>query len=96
MVPVLLGRACPAEPLGTAELGCPLPMNDQREDYLRAALDRTPTGALRATPFHVQDSSMFARLAEADCLVVRRPYAPAAEIGDRVEFMRLGGSIISV
>ena len=34
-----------------------------------------------ATPFPVQDSSMMAPLAKADCLIIREPYEPAAKIG---------------
>ncbi|MGE0722777.1 MAG: gephyrin-like molybdotransferase Glp [Alphaproteobacteria bacterium] len=76
---------------GTAVLGVDLGANDRREDYLRARLERAPDGALRATPFPVQDSSMLARLAAADCLVVRPPRAPPARAGDSVRIVRLTG-----
>jgi molybdopterin molybdotransferase len=64
----------------SALLGCDLPANDERADYLRATLQQGPNGPV-ATPFPVQDSSMTAPLARADCLVVREPYAPAARAG---------------
>ena len=64
-----------------AVLGCALPANDERADYLRATLATAPDGAMVATPFAKQDSSMLAPLARADCLVIREPFAPAAEPG---------------
>lgn len=63
-------------------LARPLPANDRREDYLRAALSAGADGGLRAAPFDVQDSSMISALARSDCLVVRPPHAPAAAAGD--------------
>ena len=74
----------------TAKLGSDLGENDRREDYLRATLD-LEDGMLVATPFPRQDSSMFSRLAAADCLLIRAPHAPAAKAGDDVEIVRLGG-----
>ncbi|MDA0785473.1 MAG: molybdopterin molybdotransferase MoeA [Proteobacteria bacterium] len=72
-----------------ATLGVDLGENDRREDYLRATLSRDGD-RLVATPFPKQDSSMFSRLAAADCLIVRPPHAPAARAGDPVAFVRLG------
>lgn len=73
----------------TASLGVDLGENDRREDYLRATLKRDGDTRV-ATPFPRQDSSMFSRLAAADCLIVRPPHAPAAKAGDPVAFVRLG------
>ncbi len=73
----------------TAVLGRDLGENDQRQDYLRAELSRTEDGALSALPFEVQDSSMMARFARADCLVVRPPHAVPVKAGERVEIIRL-------
>jgi molybdopterin molybdotransferase len=70
-----------------ATLGCDLPENDERADYLRALLADGPDGAV-ATPFPVQDSSMMAPLAKAGCLVIRAPHAPAAKAGSRCEILR--------
>jgi molybdopterin molybdotransferase len=44
---------------------------------------------LVATPVSVQDSSMMAALAKADCLVVREAFAPAAKAGSRCVILRL-------
>jgi molybdopterin molybdotransferase len=77
----LLGDADVGAATEMAVLGRDLRANDERADYLRARLARAPDGGLIATPFAVQDSSMVALLAEADCLVIRQPYAPAAPAG---------------
>jgi molybdopterin molybdotransferase len=68
-------------PTESALLGSDLPANDERADYLRATL-QGGEGPI-ATPFPIQDSSMMASLAKADCLVIREPYAPAAAAGSR-------------
>ncbi|MEO3431701.1 gephyrin-like molybdotransferase Glp [Inquilinus sp. CAU 1745] len=68
-----------------ARLGADLPANDERRDHLRASL----AGGV-ATPFSRQDSSMMARLAEADCLIVRPVHAPPARAGDEVEIISFG------
>ena len=74
---------------GKAELGRDVAANDRREDYLRATLARAESGALIATPFDIQDSSMLSRLARADCLIVRAPHAPAAPKGTPVDVIPL-------
>jgi molybdopterin molybdotransferase len=71
-----------------ATLGSDLPENDERADYLRALLKDGPDGPV-ATPFPTQDSSMMAPLAQAGCLVIRQPHAPAAKAGSRCEMVRL-------
>jgi molybdopterin molybdotransferase len=75
-------------PAPSAVLAKPLPANDRRQDYLRATLSYGGDGALTATPFDRQDSSMLATLAHADCLVVRPPLAPAAPAGSLVQIVR--------
>ncbi len=77
----LAGRADLSLAVEPARLGCALPANDERADYMRATLATGPDGAMVATPFPRQDSSMLAPLARADCLVIREPFAPAAELG---------------
>jgi molybdopterin molybdotransferase len=85
----LLGQRA-AETAGkTARLARALPANDRRQDYLRARLAPGPDGELEATPFDKQDSSMLSLLAQADCLLVRPPFAPAAATGDRVAMIPL-------
>jgi molybdopterin molybdotransferase len=82
------GRTDLTTPTEAAVLGVDLPENDERADYLRATLKPGPE-ALAATPFPIQDSSMMAPLAKADCLLIRDPYAPAAKAGSRCTIARL-------
>ena len=91
----MLGMADVLPRTTTARLGTDLPENDEREDYLRAALARDENGDLVATPYGKQDSSMFATIARADALVVRAPFAKAARTGDTVGFIPLKDSIFS-
>jgi molybdopterin molybdotransferase len=72
----------------SAVLGRNLPENDERADYLRSALTQGPDG-LVATPFDIQDSSMLALLAKADCLVIREPFAPPAPAGSPCRIVKL-------
>lgn len=98
LVPALaamLGTGATEPVRETAVLGVDLRENDRREDYLRSTLARDGD-RLVATPFELQDSSNFARLTRADCLVIRPPHAPAAKAGDPVEFIRLGDGNIRV
>jgi len=73
----------------SATLGRELPENDERADYLRATLAPGPDGIPVATPVSMQDSSMMAALAKADCLIIREPFAPAAAVGSRCAILRL-------
>jgi molybdopterin molybdotransferase len=72
-----------------ARLGCDLPANDERADYLRATLEMAADG-LVATPVSAQDSSLMAPLARAHCLVIREPHAPAAVAGSPCVILKLG------
>lgn len=81
---------------GTARLGSDLPENDEREDYLRASLTRDENGDLIATPYGKQDSSMFATIARADALVIRKPFAEAAIAGSPVQYIPLKDSVFSI
>ena len=72
-----------------ARLGCGLPANDERADYLRATLTPGPDGPV-ATPLPSQDSSLMAPLAKADCLVIRDPGAPAVPTGSDCVILKLG------
>ncbi|HZT25163.1 MAG TPA: gephyrin-like molybdotransferase Glp [Pseudolabrys sp.] len=73
----------------SARLGCDLPANDEREDYLRATLDAGPETPV-ATPLPNQDSSLMAPLAAADCLLIREPFAPPANAGAPCVILKLG------
>jgi molybdopterin molybdotransferase len=77
----LVGRGDCEPRVERGVLGHDLTENDERADYLRAALV--------ATPFPVQDSSMLAPLAKADCLLIRDAFAPAAKAGSRCQIIRL-------
>ena len=63
--------------------------NDVRQDYLRATLTRNEAGSWAATPFPNQDSSLVKVLAQAQCLVIRPPHAPAAKRGEACRIIRL-------
>jgi molybdopterin molybdotransferase len=78
-----------------AVLGVDLAANDRRQDYLRATLSVDDEGNRTAHPFEGQDSSMLARLAQADCLVVRPPEAPPAKAGERVEIIPLRKGMVT-
>src|SRR3954452_22475568 len=86
----LSGRGDVVPELEQALLGCDLPENDERADYLRARLTTSSEGLPTATPFPVQDSSMLVPLAEANCLLIRAPHAPAAKAGNRCTILKLG------
>ncbi len=71
-----------ADPIHPAVLGKAVGANDQRQDYLRARLERRADGTLVAHPFDKQDSSMTRVFAESDGLVIREPFAEPAQSGD--------------
>jgi molybdopterin molybdotransferase len=73
----------------TAKLSEPLKPNDQREDYVRATLQRNTSG-WTVTPFAIQDSGMLKALAHADALIKRAPYDTGRQAGEAVEIIRLG------
>ena len=72
----------------TARLGAAMHANDLRQDYVRAVV-REDAGQLIATPFSIQDSSMLRIIADANGLIVREPFAPAAEAGDECSVLML-------
>jgi molybdopterin molybdotransferase len=74
----------------SAVLGADLPENDERADYLRATLAIGADGSQIATALPVQDSSMLAPLAAADCLLIREAHAPAARAGSPCTILKLG------
>jgi molybdopterin molybdotransferase len=82
----LAGDAPVAEPV---RLGAPLPANDIREDYIRASLLTLVDGGWVAQPYETQDSGMISRLAQADALIIRPPFAPACAVGETVLAIRL-------
>jgi molybdopterin molybdotransferase len=85
----LAGRTDLSLPPAHAVLGCALPANDERAEYMRATLSATPYGTVVATPFATQDSSMLVPLTQADCLIIREAYAPAADAGAPCSILNL-------
>jgi molybdopterin molybdotransferase len=88
LIRALSGRKTIHHVREAALLGRDITANDQREDYLRARLEERD-GALIATPVTKQDSSLLANLAAAQALLIRAPFAPAAEAGAPCEILRL-------
>ena len=91
----MLGRDTSDPIFETANLTRPLPKNDEREDYLRATIERNGEGLLQVTPFSIQDSSVFSGLARANALIIREPFAPSVNTGHPVRIIRLGGGTLS-
>jgi molybdopterin molybdotransferase len=89
LIRTLTGRPDAAPVTESAVLGTALGDNDERAEYLRARLAHGPDGPV-ASPFPAQDSSMLIPLANADCLVIREPFAPAAPVGAPCRIIRLG------
>jgi molybdopterin molybdotransferase len=85
----LSGRSVVHHAIESALLGRKAAANDQRQDYLRARLEQHPDGSLIATQVDHQDSSLLANLAAARALVIRPPFAPAAESGTPCDILRL-------
>lgn len=76
----------------TARLAGALPANDERQDYIRAVIERED-GEFRAMPFGRQDSSMLATLARSNGLIVRPPHAGALDAGAEVPVLLLDSEI---
>lgn len=87
LINLLSGKDETAINLLPAVLGCSLPQNDERAEYMRATLETSRDGKRIAKPFTKQDSSMLANLVRADCLVYRAVKAPAAKKGDACEIV---------
>jgi molybdopterin molybdotransferase len=89
LIRALSGRTAVDHPLERAVLGHALPANDKRQDYLRARLTLGDDGESVATSVGTQDSSLVAKLAAADALIVRPPHTPAAPAGSPCMILRL-------
>ena len=86
----LAGRSDVEPPPESAVLGCDTA--GKRRARRLSARDARAAGRTElsvATPVPIQDSSMMAALAKADCLVVREAFAPAAKAGARCVILRL-------
>jgi molybdopterin molybdotransferase len=84
-----LGHQKVRERMTTARLVNALPVNDKRQDYVRARLSDASDGIRRVESFGKQDSSMMRIFSQSDCLIVRPPHAPAADAGELVPVMLL-------
>lgn len=93
LVPMLngmLGIESPRE-LEDAILAEDLPANGPRQHYMRAVSEWTAEGVRMVRPIPVQDSSLMADFARADCLLVIAPNAPPLAKGERVKIIALQG-----
>jgi molybdopterin molybdotransferase len=77
-----------AQDIRLAALTEPMRANDHRQDYVRAKVTLAAEG-LNAAPFALQDSSMLTTLANAECLIIRPPNAPAAAAGEQAKVLML-------
>ncbi len=73
----------------TAQVTTPMPASTWRTEYIRASADIDPNGTLQVTPYPRQDSSLITPFITANCLLVRKPQAPALSVGDKVDIMFL-------
>lgn len=79
----------PYEPdIRTGILDTAMAANDLRQDFVRAIARETADGLI-VTPYTIQDSSMLRTLADANCALMREPFAPAAESGSACRVMML-------
>jgi molybdopterin molybdotransferase len=87
LIAALAGRPFTPD-IRDARLATAIEANDQRQDYVRAAVSAGPAG-LAVVPFGIQDSSMLKVLADANGLIIRPPHAPAAPAGETVRVLML-------
>src|SRR5436190_18966804 len=85
----LLGQQARDERPIQASAGIALEANGPRQHYMRATTTAGSEGLPVVTPVRSQDSSLLAPLAQADCLLVRPPHAPAAAQGTLVPVLPL-------
>jgi molybdopterin molybdotransferase len=84
MLKKMLGQQAKAAQRYQAIVTNEIPENGPREHYMRATLD-----AGKVTLADRQDSALLSVLTTADALVVRPPNAPAARVGDTVDYIPL-------
>ena len=72
-----------------ARIGEPVRKKHDRTEFLRARLDCSEDGQLRATPVERQGSGMLGGVAEADCLIVVPEEATTLAEGDPVDVLLL-------
>ena len=89
LIRALLGHAHRDERPTQARAAVPIEANGPRQHYMRATTALGADGLALVTPVRSQDSSLLSPLAEADCLLVRAPHAPAAPAGSLVDILPL-------
>ena len=89
LIDALTGGAREATPLTRARTHASLPATGNREEYLRAVLSIDATGAATIRAAEDQDSSLLSPFLTANALIRRPANAPAAEAGERVDFITL-------
>ncbi|MBL4802270.1 MAG: molybdopterin molybdotransferase MoeA [Emcibacter sp.] len=86
---IMLGRKTIGAPKSIAILAHELPANATRQDYMRAHFTENSNGEKIISTTPRQDSAKLSTLSHANCLLVRKPHAPAALKGERVEILLL-------
>ncbi|WP_180897186.1 molybdopterin molybdotransferase MoeA [Martelella soudanensis] len=81
-----IGRLKPLERETSAIAASALAENGPRQHYMRGCFDADG----RVEIFERQDSSLQATLADADCLIIRPPFAAAVDAGQTVRIAKLG------
>jgi molybdopterin molybdotransferase len=89
LIRALLGASAQDERPMQARAGVALEANGPRQHYMRATSEPGDDGLAIVTPVRSQDSSLLAPLAQADCLLVRPPQAPAVAAGGLVPILPL-------
>jgi molybdopterin molybdotransferase len=72
-----------------ARLAAPLEANGARQHYMRAASMPGDDGVLQVAALPDQHSSLLTPLAQAGCLLIRPPHAPALAAGGMVPVLPL-------
>jgi molybdopterin molybdotransferase len=73
----------------TLRLDADLPENDRRQDYIRAVYTKDQDGSVSVKPLGKQDSSMLRNFCHADALILRPPFAKAAQKGETVPVIEI-------
>lgn len=89
LIRALLGQPVRNDKPVQARLSVALEANGPRQHYMRATFQPGSDGLGLVAPVRSQDSSLLAPLAEADCLLIRAPRAPAAPAGSLVSILPL-------
>jgi molybdopterin molybdotransferase len=89
LIRVLAGEPRARTETATARVRVPLAANGPRQHYMRAMLEPGTDGVPEAVPARSQDSSLLSPLADAGCLIIRPPHAPAVPAGSMVTILPL-------